>query len=105
MIGRKQKIFLERNSKTKDAVGSWVETWSTIKQFKGYFTKMRDTSGETIRYDKETNINQYKIIANYFTDILTEDRIRINSRLFDIKGINNVDMNNINTEIIVEERD
>ena len=100
MIGKKITCYLQRKTKTTDAMGGWSEEWRDIKTFKSKMTVNK--SSENILYNKATVISTHTLTCNYFSDITEKDRIRISSNYYDIKYLENIEQLGTFLKIYVE---
>ena len=89
-------------TKTSDSMGGWTESWTDGVTFKGRLSTLNEA--ERMAADKTTVYATFKLFADYMT-ITPEDRIKLGTRYFQIKGILNPSNINSHLEIIVLEID
>jgi len=73
-------------SRTADGMGGWTETWSDDSTFQGRLGSL--PAEERLASDKVTVYATHRLYCNNLT-ISEEDRVKLGSRLFEIKAVRN----------------
>ena len=73
-------------TRTSDSMGGWTEAWADSTDFKGRLSIM--PVAERMASDKITVYASHRLYCNNLT-ITEEDRIKLSTRFFEIKGIRN----------------
>jgi len=95
-IGRKKTLILLQLTDTADGMGGFTRTWAEKRKVEGVFTSLSDKERFYIN-DKKTVLSNYKFHVDYPIGItITEkDQFKLDTRLFEIVGIDNPGDQNI----------
>lgn len=95
-IGKKKTLILLQYSDTADDMGGSTRTWLEKRRIEGVFTNL-SSSEKFYLNDKKTVFANYKFHIDYPIGItITEkDRFKLDTRLFEIVGIDDPGEQNI----------
>jgi len=79
-----QYVTLQRAVTTRDAVGGFVLTWTSLRSV--WMGISPEIATEPIREDRPQGETQYRCFARYDADILASDRVLWGTKVLEIVG-------------------
>ena len=107
VIGKQTSLVLEKNTRTRQADGTWAESWGTVETIKGALNGMG--AQESVRYEKFTSLPLYKFWAEgkkadrTTRTVTTDERFTFGTRTFEILFVNNIFQENNILEMDLQE--
>lgn len=90
----KERVIFERRTLTSDGAGGQSETWATIMGVPGRAFVMPMSGSERYASDRTEAIIRLRLVTR-FTNLLREgDRVKIKSRIHNIRFIDNIEFAN-----------
>ena len=80
----KHVVSIQAKTKTRDSVGSWVETWSEFAKTRAKISAI--SASEQVKNQQIENQITHKVTIRYQSGIIPEMRVVYNSRIFEIVG-------------------
>lgn len=97
----RQRLALQQEVRTADTGGGASLSWSTIKTI--WAEVMPVSAREDMQGEKLSGRTTHKIITRYDSGITTDMRLLLGARIFNIRGVRNVEERGRFLEIIAEE--
>ena len=95
-----RKITIERADRVKNSGGGYDYTWQTIHT--AYAMIKPKNGGERTHAGKLESTNMNDIVFRYIPDLLSDDRINYNGKLYQIRSIINIEEQNKWSQLVCE---
>lgn len=99
----RHRISIEAPVRAPDGGGGADVTWALIDEV--WAAIWPRTSAETVRLDRTESVATHDVWMRYRSGVAPEMRIRLGTRVFDIRGVIDADERRRWLKCIVEERD
>ena len=99
----RQRLGIERPVRSADGGGGAVETWETVAEVWGAVIPV--TGGERVEADAVTGGVTHEIWLRYRTEVSADMRLRLGSRLFEVRAVIDVEERRRFLRCLCEERE
>ena len=91
----KEPITIQRSAKVSDGAGGFSETWGTLAGAPTRGAVKALSGSERYASDRVEATTRWRLTMRYFAGLLESDKVVIRGRSYNIRFINNVDLNDL----------
>jgi len=88
----KEPVTFQRAAKVSDGAGGYTETWGTLAGAADRAAVKAVSGRERFASDRIEATTKWRITVRYFTGLLESDRVIIRTRAYNIRFINNMEL-------------
>ena len=92
-------VEFQRKTRTANGSGGFTESWAVIAGMPTFAFVKALGGGERFASDRVEASTRFRLVVRYVSGLTEEDRVEIDSRIHNVKFINNVEFRNMWLEV------